>query len=170
VRTEEDVDELVAIGADRVVMGTTALKEPDVAHRCAARFPGRLALGFDYRRWADGALEAASSGWVEGSGITMVELLDRWRGEPLAAIVVTDIDRDGTGSGPDLTGLADVLDHCDHSVVASGGVGSLDDLHALATLRSPGRGRGPDGVVVGTALVEGTFSVKEAMAACTASG
>jgi phosphoribosylformimino-5-aminoimidazole carboxamide ribotide isomerase len=169
VRSEDDVDELVNLGADRVVMGTTALKDPEVAHRCAVGFPGRLVLGFDYRRRADGALEAAAWGWVESSGIVMSELLDGWRDEPLAAIVVTDIDRDGTGSGPDLAGLADVLDRCDHSVVASGGVGSLRDLQELASLRSPERDRAPDGVVVGTALVEGTFSVKEAMVACTAS-
>lgn len=169
VRSEDDVAELVELGADRVVMGTTALKEPEVAHGCAIRFPGRLALGVDYRRRPDGELEPAVSGWVEGSGVTMTELFDRWRDEPIAAIVVTAIDRDGTGSGPDLAGLADVLDGCDQSVVASGGVGSLHDLEALASLRSPERGRSPAGVVVGTALVDGTFGVREAMAACVPS-
>jgi phosphoribosylformimino-5-aminoimidazole carboxamide ribotide isomerase len=169
VRGEDDVAELVGLGADRVVMGTTALKHPEVAHGCAVRFPGRLVLGLDYRRRPDGELEPAVSGWVEGSGVTMTELLGTWRDDPLGAIVVTSIDRDGTGSGPDLAGLADVLERCDHSVVASGGVGSLRDLEALASLRAP-RGRSPDGVVVGTALVDGTFGVKEAMAACVPSG
>ena len=169
VRSDDDVAELVGLGARRVVMGTTALKDPAVAHRCAARFPGHLVLGLDYRRWTEGKLEAAASGWLEGSGITVAELLDRWRDDPLAAIVVTDIDRDGTGSGPDLAGLAEVLDGCAHPVVASGGVGSLDHLRALSSMRSPGSGRTPEGVVVGTALVDGTLSVKEAMAACTAS-
>jgi len=169
VRGEDDVAELVGLGAERVVMGTTALKDPAVARRCAVRFPGRLVLGFDYRRWVDGELEAAASGWLEGSGITVAELLERWRDDPLGAIVVTDIERDGTGSGPDLAGLAQVLDGCDHPVVASGGVGSLDHLRALASMRSPASGRAPDGVVVGTALVDGTLSLKEAMAACTAS-
>jgi phosphoribosylformimino-5-aminoimidazole carboxamide ribotide isomerase len=126
-------------------------------------------LGLDYRRWAEGKLEPAASGWLEGSGITVAQLLDRWRDDPLAAIVVTDIDRDGTGSGPDLAGLSEVLDGCAHPVVASGGVGSLDHLRALASMRSPGSGRAPEGVVVGTALVDGTLSLKEAMAACTAS-
>ena len=99
----------------------------------------------------------------------MDELLEAWRDEPIAAIVMTAIDRDGTGSGPDLAALSHVLDISDHSVVASGGVGSLDDLCALASLRSPLHGRALDGVVVGKALVDGTLGVGEAVAACTPS-
>jgi phosphoribosylformimino-5-aminoimidazole carboxamide ribotide isomerase len=168
-RTDRDVAELVAIGADRVVMGTVALKEPEVAHAWPSRFPGRIVLGLDYRRRDDGALEPAASGWVEGGGVTMAELLEAWRDEPIAAIVMTSIDRDGTESGPDLAALLSVLDTSDHSVVASGGVGSLDDLRALASLRSPVRDRALDGVVVGKALVDGTLGVREAVAACAPS-
>ena len=168
-RTDDDVAELVGMGADRVVMGTVALKEPEVAHAWPPRFPGRIVLGLDYRRRDDGTLEPAASGWVEGGGVTMDELLEAWRDEPIAAIVMTAIDRDGTGSGPDLAALSHVLDISDHSVVASGGVGSLDDLCALASLRSPLHGRALDGVVVGKALVDGTLGVREAVAACTPS-
>jgi phosphoribosylformimino-5-aminoimidazole carboxamide ribotide isomerase len=169
VRTEDDVAQLVGFGADRVVMGTTVLKDPDVAHACACRHPGRVVLGLDYRRRPDGALEPAASGWVEGSGFTMGELLDTWLDDPLAAIVVTAIERDGTREGPDLDGLREVLDGCDKSVVASGGVGSLRDLQTLASMRSPERGRALDGVVVGVALVDGSLDVGEAVAACTPS-
>jgi len=169
VRSEEDVAELLGFGADRVVMGTTALRDPEVARGCARRYPGRLAVGLDYRRSPDGVLEAAASGWAEGSGSTVGEVLASWRDEPLGAIVLTAIDRDGTGTGPDIDGLEEVLDGCEQPVIASGGVGSIGDLHALASLRSPLRGRGPSGVVVGMALLDGSIEVTEAVAVCTAS-
>jgi phosphoribosylformimino-5-aminoimidazole carboxamide ribotide isomerase len=169
VRTEVDVAELIGLGVERVVMGTTVLKDPELARACVHGHPGRVVLGLDYRRRADGALEPAASGWLEGSGVTMEELLVAWGNDPVAAVVVTDIERDGTGAGPDLGGLSEVLDGCTHSVVASGGVGSLGDLEALATLRSPVYGRALDGVVVGVALVDGSLGVREAVAACTPS-
>jgi phosphoribosylformimino-5-aminoimidazole carboxamide ribotide isomerase len=169
-RTEDDVAELIGLGAERVVLGTVALNDPQLALAWPERFPGHLVLGLDYRRRSDGQLEPSASGWLEGSRSTMSDVLDAWSHQPIAAIVMTAIDRDGTGSGPDLVGLADVLDRCDHPVVASGGVGSLGDVEALAALRSPMRGRSPAAVVVGTALVDGSFGVKEAMAACNRSG
>ena len=97
VRTDDDVAVLLGMGADRVVMGTTALREPDVAHACAARFAGRIVLALDYRHRADGEREAAVAGWSEGSGVTVSALLDAWRDDPLAAVAVTSIERDGTG-------------------------------------------------------------------------
>ena len=169
-RSEGDVAALLSLGADRVVMGTVALRRPEVAHACASRHPGRVVLGLDYRRLADGTLEAAAAGWLEGTGASVEAVLDAWRDDPLAAVVVTAIDRDGTGVGADTAGLSKVLDVCDHEVVASGGIGGLGDLEALAALRSPVRGRAPDGVVVGTALVDGRFEVGEAVAACAPSG
>jgi len=169
VRSEEDVAELLGFGADRVVMGTTALRHPEVARSCARAHPGRLAVGLDYRRAANGVLEAAASGWAEGSGCSVGDVLASWQDEPLGAIVLTAIDRDGTGTGPDLDGLEEVLDGCEHKVIASGGVGSIEDLHALASLRSPRRGRGPSGVVVGMALLDGSIEITEAVAVCTAS-
>jgi phosphoribosylformimino-5-aminoimidazole carboxamide ribotide isomerase len=169
VRSEEDVAQLVGFGATRVVMGTTALVQPEVALRCAARFPGRLALGLDYRRRADGVLEAAASGWERASGSALGEVLARFADQPLGAVVVTAIERDGTGCGPDLEGLIEVLDGCQLPVIASGGVASLRDLETLRALRSPRRGRSPAGVVVGTALVDGRIGVEEAVSACARS-
>ena len=88
---------------------------------------------------------------------------------PLAAVVVTAIDRDGTRQGPDIEGLSWMLDATALPVVASGGVGSADDLSALARLRSAA-GRSLAGAVVGRALVDGSIEVEEAVAACAASG
>ncbi|MGH9090461.1 MAG: HisA/HisF-related TIM barrel protein [Acidimicrobiales bacterium] len=170
VRTAEDVDELLAGGVARVVLGTAALEEPRRAVEAAARHPGAVAVGLDYRPRPDGSLEAAARGWLEGSGRTVAEVLARLEGAPVAAVVVTAIERDGTLAGPDTNGLAAVLDATAIPVVASGGVGSVADLRALAALRSPGAGRVLAGAVVGRALVDGRVDAEEAIAACAPSG
>jgi phosphoribosylformimino-5-aminoimidazole carboxamide ribotide isomerase len=169
VRTEQDVSELLDLGADRVVMGTTALRQPEVARRAAERFPGQVVLGLDHRGTGT-ALEPAVAGWVEGSGTTVTEVLGHFADVPFAAVVATAIERDGTGAGPDLGALGTVLDLTGFPVVASGGVGGRSDLEALALLRSPGAGRCLAGVVVGSALLDGTLSVQEAVDACARSG
>jgi phosphoribosylformimino-5-aminoimidazole carboxamide ribotide isomerase len=165
VRTLDDVDELLAAGLARVVLGTAALERPALAVEAAARHPGRVALGLDYRRRPDGRLEAASHGWAAGSGRIVEDLLAEVAGAPLGAVVVTAIARDGTLEGPDLDGLAGVLDATELAVVASGG-----DLRALAGLRGPASGRRLEGAVVGKALVDGRLSVEEGLAACAPSG
>jgi phosphoribosylformimino-5-aminoimidazole carboxamide ribotide isomerase len=170
VRTEGDVGELLAAGLARVVLGTAALEDPALALRCAERFPGQVALGLDYRRRADGQLEAAVRGWAQGSGQSVAGALASVAEAPLGAVVVTAIERDGTLSGPDLEGLGEVLDATALPVIASGGVGGLADLRALGALVGAGGGRALVGAVVGKALVDGRISVEEAVATCAASG
>ena len=169
VRTDADVDELLAAGVTRVVVGTAALDDPAMVARCATRHPGRVALGLDYNRRPDGALEPAVRGWLEGSSATVAALLEDFGLLPIGAVVATAIDRDGTLEGPDGEGLAGILDATALPVVASGGVGSPEDLRALAALRSPG-GRRLAGAVVGRALADGRIDVEEAIAACVPSG
>ena len=138
-----------------------------------AAFPGRVALGLDYRRTADGRAEVAVRGWEEGSGRTVGELLAEVAGAGLAAVVVTAIERDGMLGGPDLDGLAAVLASTDVPVIASGGVGSVADIVALAALRSVGRrpaSRRLRGAITGKALVDGRMTVEEGVAACAPSG
>ncbi|MEO6121170.1 MAG: HisA/HisF-related TIM barrel protein, partial [Acidimicrobiales bacterium] len=106
----------------------------------------------------------AVRGWTEGSGRTLTDVLNEIEDAELGAVVVTDISRDGMLGGPDLDGLEAVLVATRHPVVASGGVGTLDDLRALALVR--GEGRGLAGAIVGTAIHEGVFSVREAVLAC----
>jgi len=170
VRTPADVDELLTAGLTRVVMGTAALEDPPMAVACARRHPGAVAIGLDYRRRAGTGLEAAARGWMEGSGHTVPELLTKLEGAPLGAVIVTAIERDGTLTGPDLEGLVSVLGATDIPVVASGGVGSIGDLEALAALRSPDGSRALVGAVVGKALVDSRVGVEEAIAACARSG
>ena len=106
----------------------------------------------------------ATDGWLQGSGFSVLDVARSFADVGVDAFVVTDIGRDGTLEGPDLDGLAAVLDATSVDVIASGGVGNLEDLGALAGLAG-GDGRRLSGAIVGTALYEGRFTVAEAAAA-----
>jgi phosphoribosylformimino-5-aminoimidazole carboxamide ribotide isomerase len=168
IRTEETAAELLDAGVERVVLGTAVLQDPGLAVRCARRWPGRVAVGLDYRLNDDGVAEALAHGWETGSGQSVLGLLDSWAGEPLGAVVVTEVARDGTLEGPNVEGLAALLSCTELPLIASGGVGATQDLQRLARLQADGRRL--VGAIVGKALVEGRFSVEEGVAACTASG
>lgn len=158
IRDEFSAEALLDLGIARIVVGTAALSEPRLVRRLAGRHPGRVAVGLDARNG-----EAAVKGWTEGSGVTVLEAISWFSDAGVAAFVVTDIARDGTLTGPDVEGLARVLEATTADVIASGGVGSLDDLRALAALEMSGRRLA--GAIVGKAIYEGVFSVSEAMGA-----
>jgi phosphoribosylformimino-5-aminoimidazole carboxamide ribotide isomerase len=158
VRDEDAATALLDAGVARVVVGTAAVEDPDLVARLAAAHPGRVAVGLDTRSG-----EVAVRGWTEGSGIPLADVVPRVAELGAAALVVTDIARDGTLTGPALDGLAAVLAATPVPVVASGGVGTLEELRALATLDAGGRCLA--GAIVGTALYEGRFTVAEAVAA-----
>lgn len=168
IRSEDDAEVLLSWGVARLVLGTAALEEPALAGRCARRWPGRVAVGLDYRIGEDGVAEAQAQGWLAGSGQAVGDLLALWEGEPIGAVVATAVARDGMLAGPDLGGLAALLATTALPVVASGGVSGTEDLVALAELESAGRRLA--GAIVGKALVEGRMSVEEGLAACAASG
>jgi phosphoribosylformimino-5-aminoimidazole carboxamide ribotide isomerase len=156
VRDDAAADALLTRGVRRVVVGTAALDDPDWVRRLAARYPGRVAVGLDAR-----GRDVAVRGWVEGSGHDLVDVARRFDDAGVAALVVTEIGRDGTLEGPALDQLADVLAATGLDVVASGGVGTLADLRALGTLDVGGRGVA--GAIVGRALYEGSFLLSEAV-------
>ena len=167
IRTEDAVAALLESGVTRVVLGTAAVAEPALAARCARRWPGRVAVGLDYRVGADGVAEAQAQGWRAGSGRAVTELLGSWEGVPIAAVVATSVARDGMLGGPDLAGLGSIMAATSLPVVASGGVSGTEDLVALARLEVVGRTLA--GAIVGKAIVEGRFSVEQGLAACAAS-
>ncbi len=167
VRAEDDAAELLASGVARVVLGTVALEDPALAARCARRWPGQVAVGLDYRVRDDGVAEAQGHGWLSGSGLAVSELLTLWAAEPIGAVVVTPVARDGMLSGPDTEGMAALLLQTALPLVASGGVSATRDLLGLARLQAAGRRL--RGAIVGRALVEKRFSVEEGLAACAAS-
>jgi phosphoribosylformimino-5-aminoimidazole carboxamide ribotide isomerase len=157
VRDQGAADDLLSLGVARVVVGTAALERPDWVRDLASRHPGRIAVGLDAR-----GHDVAVRGWVEGSGRDVVEVARRFDGAGVAALVVTEIGRDGTLAGPALDQLADVLGATSLDVVASGGVGTLADLRSLSALEVDGRRLA--GVIVGRALYEGAFRVRDAVA------
>ena len=172
VRSLDDVAELLGGGLARVILGTAALDDPGLVRRATEAFPGRVALGLDYRRTPDGRAEVAVRGWEEGSGRTVGDLLDDVAGAGLAAVVVTSIERDGMLTGPDVEGLVAVLATTDVPVIASGGVGSAADVVALAALGAvapDGSPRRLAGAITGKALVDGRMTVEEGVAACARS-
>jgi phosphoribosylformimino-5-aminoimidazole carboxamide ribotide isomerase len=138
----------------RIVLGSVVIDDPGIVQRLASEYPGRVAVGLDHRGG-----EVRYRGWEKGTGRQLLDLVEEFSVPGVAAFVVTDISRDGMLSGSDVDGLERVLDATDVPVIASGGVGSLDDIRALAET-------GAAGVIVGTALYEGRFTVEEALAAC----
>lgn len=158
VRDEAAAAALVDAGVARVVLGTAAMADPELVARLASRHPGRVVVGLDTR---DG--EVAVRGWTEGAGLHLLDAVRRFEGMGVAALVVTEIGRDGTLAGPDLEGLASVLAVSTIDVIASGGVGSLDDLAALSAVAVDGRRLA--GAIVGKALYEGSFTVEDALTA-----
>lgn len=156
VRSAAAAEALLEAGTRRVVLGTAAVEVPELVDELARCHPGRIAVGLDVR---DGAV--AVRGWEEDSGTPAGALLERFARSGVAAVVCTEIGRDGTMEGPDLAGLARLLAASPIPVIASGGVGSLLDLRRLALLRAGGRDLA--GVVVGRALYEGRFAADEAL-------
>jgi phosphoribosylformimino-5-aminoimidazole carboxamide ribotide isomerase len=173
VRDEGAAEALIGIGVARVVLGTAAAEAPQLLVRLSERWPNRVVAGLDYRRTGAGDLEVAVRGWSRQTGRSPDEILSTLNDLDLAGVVATDIERDGTGVGPDLEGLAQVLRACRPPVVSSGGVASASDLQRLAALEvtslAAGAATAPsrlDGAIVGRALLSGQLSLADALAAC----
>jgi phosphoribosylformimino-5-aminoimidazole carboxamide ribotide isomerase len=150
---------LLDAGVARVVVGSLAVSDPSAVASLAAHYPGRVAVGLDHR---EGRVQVR--GWEQEGGISIGSVIDGLQSvSGLAAFVVTDISRDGMLTGPDTAGLAAVLARTPVPVIASGGVGSLDDLLALAALTGGVGGRRLAGAIVGKALYEGRFSLVSAL-------
>jgi phosphoribosylformimino-5-aminoimidazole carboxamide ribotide isomerase len=143
-------------GVARVVLGTIAVREPARGAALCRAFPGRVAIGIDAR---DGVARVA--GWLEGGGVAAPALAETAAGWGAAAIVYTDIGRDGTQEGPDLEGTRAVARAAGIPVIASGGVGTLEHVRAVAALADDG----VTGVIVGRALYSGAVDLRDALGA-----
>jgi phosphoribosylformimino-5-aminoimidazole carboxamide ribotide isomerase len=148
-------------GVSRIVVGSMAVEDPAATSALAEAHPGRVAVSVDHRGG-----EVRVRGWQAGAALRVPEVLARLDAVPLAAVIVTEIGRDGTLAGPDIDGLAGVLGQTALPVIASGGVSTLDDLRALAAVRTGDRRLA--GVIVGKALYEGRFDVADALRAVAA--
>lgn len=140
-------------GVQRLVVGSVAIEQPALLESLAAALPGRVVLGLDAR---DGFV--ATRGWLETSRLAAVDVARRHAALPLAAIVYTDIAKDGMMAGPNLSALAEMIAATPLAVVASGGISRAADIHAVAAV-------GAAGCIVGRALYDGAVTLAEASAA-----
>ncbi len=155
-----DLDGLAAaldLGVDRVILGTMAAKEPETALEAARRFPGRVVIGIDAR---DG--KVAIAGWTETSELDFLEAGRRFDAEGVAAIVFTDISRDGMHSGPNLESTAKLCQAVSVPVIAAGGVHDIDDVKRMLAMEHLGLA----GFITGRAIYEGTLDLAEALKLC----
>ena len=153
IREMATIEDWLARGIRRVILGTVALKNPALVKEACKRFPGRVAVGID----AKGG-KVAVEGWAETSDITVLELARKFEDCGVAALIYTDIDRDGVLAGPNVAATAALADAISIPVIASGGVSSLDDLRALKAYPKL------EGVISGRAIYDGRIDVAQAIA------
>ena len=155
IRDDASLRAALATGCTRVNIGTAALEDPDWCGRAIAEHGDRIAVGLDVR-----GTTLAARGWTQEGG-DLWEVLERLERQGCPRYVVTDVTKDGTLRGPNLDLLREVCARTDRPVVASGGVSSLDDLRAIASLVP----LGVEGAIVGKALYAQAFTLEEALAA-----
>jgi phosphoribosylformimino-5-aminoimidazole carboxamide ribotide isomerase len=156
LRDSKKVEDAISSGVERVVLGTAAVRDPDMAEAIAAAHGDRVVASVDSRSG-----KVAAEGWTEGTDLDTTDVIAELASRGLRRFVYTPVDVDGLMEGPDLDSLKDVASAADGEVIYSGGVGSLDDLRALAGLGLDN----VEGVIVGRALYEQRFTVAEARAA-----
>ncbi len=153
VRTIEEVEELLAAGANRVVLGTLALEDQNAMSKACNRYGQRIAVSLDAR-----GDRLASHGWTVGTGIPVLEAVKEFESAGVASFVYTDVSRDGTMSGPNVEALLRLTQNTELPVIASGGISSIEEVKTVARLRPAG----VSGAIVGRALYEHKFGIAEA--------
>jgi phosphoribosylformimino-5-aminoimidazole carboxamide ribotide isomerase len=149
LRTEADIETALGWGVARVVIGTRALQDPDWLERMCRKFAGKIVLGIDAKNG-----KVATDGWLKVSEQSALDLARRVSAWPLAALVYTDISRDGMMQGPNVAAMAEMAAAVSLPVIASGGVSNADDIRRLS-------GVGLAGCIVGRALYEKTVELRE---------
>ncbi len=157
VRSREALEGYLALGAARVVLGTAAVKDPALVRALALAHPGVVVIAVDAK---DGFV--ATDGWTETSKVRAVDLVRALADAPIGAVLYTDVARDGTGKGPNVEATAALAEASPFPVIASGGVGSLEHLRALATIPNV------ESAVVGRALYDGSITLADAVRAAAA--
>lgn len=156
LRDHKSVAKLLAMGVERVILGTVAIEQPSLVAQLCEEFPEQILVGIDAR---DG--KVATRGWLETSEVLAVNLAKRMTDLGVAAIIYTDIHRDGTLQGPNLNALRELTAAISVPVIASGGVSSITDLLTLLALEP----QGVSGVIIGRALYTEDISLREALQA-----
>jgi phosphoribosylformimino-5-aminoimidazole carboxamide ribotide isomerase len=156
LRDRRSASDLLSLGVERVILGTVAVEQPALVQQLCQDFPGQVVVGIDARNG-----KVATRGWLETSEVEAVTLAQQMADLGVAAIIYTDIHRDGTLQGPNYLALRELATAISVPVIASGGVSSTSDLLSLLALEP----LGVAGVIVGRALYTGDISLKEALRA-----
>jgi len=156
IRTYAQIRHWIEEGISRVILGTAAVRDPELVKTACRDFPGQIAVGIDA---LDGVVMV--EGWVDSSNMRAVDLAREFEDAGVAAIIYTDIDRDGTGQGVNIAATTALAESCSIPVIASGGVGSLKDLRVVQTAVKT---HGLNGVIVGRAFYDKSIDPLEALA------
>jgi len=152
IRDVERIEKLVSLGVDRVILGTSAAKDPDMVRKACEKFPGKVLVGIDAKEG-----KVAVKGWVEVTELNAIDFALQMRDAGTAGIIYTDISRDGMLSGPNVKAMEKMVNSVDIPVIASGGVSRIDDIRDLNRIKNLW------GVITGKALYAGSLDLREAI-------
>lgn len=152
IRNMERLDAYMDMGVDYAILGTVAVKNPEFVMEACEKYPNKIILGIDAKN-----LQVATEGWYENSSISVIDLIDKYKNCNVESIIFTDIDRDGMLKGINIEQIKYVADNSPFSVIASGGVASIDDINLLRSTNHPNI----KGCVVGKAIYENKINLED---------
>jgi phosphoribosylformimino-5-aminoimidazole carboxamide ribotide isomerase len=161
IRDLATIEAYLGMGIGRVIIGTAAQRNPELVQEACAKFPDRIVVGIDAKNGM-----VAVQGWAEVTGVTAVDLARKFEGYGVAAIVYTDISRDGMMQGPNIEATRALAEAISIPVIASGGVSSLEDIRNLMTVEKSG----VTGAITGKAIYSGALNLAEAIALTRTTG
>ena len=155
IRNLETIEKLLALGVTRLILGSAAVKNPQLVEEACKKYPGHIAVGIDAKNG-----EVAIEGWGKGSGVAATELAKQMAAYGVETIIYTDISRDGMLSGVNVEATAALARACGVPIIASGGVASLEDIRRVKAVESDG----VQGCIIGKAIYTGAVDLKAALA------
>ena len=155
IRNLETIEKLLSLGVTRLILGSAAVKNPQLVEEACKKYPGHIAVGIDAKNG-----EVAIEGWGKGSGVAATELAKKMAAYGVETIIYTDISRDGMLSGVNVEATAALARACGVPIIASGGVASLEDIRRVKAVESDG----VQGCIIGKAIYTGAVDLKEALA------
>ena len=155
IRNLETIEKLLALGVTRLILGSAAVKNPQLVEEACKKYPGHIAVGIDAKNG-----EVAIEGWGKGSGVAATELAKKMAAYGVETIIYTDISRDGMLSGVNVEATAALARACGVPIIASGGVASIEDIRRVKVVEADG----VQGCIIGKAIYTGAVDLKEALA------
>ena len=161
IRNIDSIKEYISMGAQKVIIGTTALENPELVHEACKMHSDKIMVGIDAKNG-----QVAVRGWKDVTGTSASALAKKFEGMGVSGIIYTDISRDGTLSGPNIDSIKSFAESIDTPVIASGGVSNINDIKNIMKLTK----HGVTGVIVGKAIYSGTVNLREAIELCSHKG